>query len=173
MTAEDLLKHQGRCELLRGELIEMTPASANHGKIAMRIALALGNHVQSGKLGEVLAAETGFVLERNPDTVRAPDAAFVSSERAGGIGERGFFEGPPDLAVEVLSPDDTASEVNSKVQDWLSAGCRQVWVADPKTRTVTVHHPDGQAEVIPAEGRLTGGEILPGFELPVADIFAK
>ncbi len=123
-TIDDLLRHPGRCELVRGELVEMTPARANHGRFAMRIALKLGNYVLSQDLGEVLAAETGFVLARNPHTVRAPDAAFVRKGRDAQIGERGFFDGPPDLAVRVLSPEDTAGEVNSKVRDWLSAGCR-------------------------------------------------
>jgi Uma2 family endonuclease len=139
----------------------------------MRLAGPIFSHVKANKLGKVYAAETGFHIEHDPDTVRAPDVAFVRRDRLPPAGQRGFFQGPPDLAVEVLSPDDSASEVLAKVQDWLAAGCELVWVVDPRTRTVSVYHSPRQAEMLGEGDRLTGGDVLPGFDLSVAEIFAE
>ena len=119
-----------------------------------------------------LGRETGFRISQDPDTVRAPDAAFICAERAGSELPEGFFPGPPDLAVEVLSPNDRASEVIAKVRDWLDAGCRAVWVVDPKTRTVAVYHGNREAVLLQITDTLGGGDLLPGFVVPVADLFA-
>jgi Uma2 family endonuclease len=174
-TAEQLLHASGlgRCELLRGELVMMSPAGSRHGAIAARMAHLLLNFVEPQALGEVLGAETGFLIASDPDTVRAPDAAFIRADRVTDGLPQGFFPGAPDLAVEVLSPDDRASEVLAKVEDWLSAGCHAVWVVDPKTRTVTVYRSSGDAVVLKTTDTLTGGDLLPGLELPVANIFAR
>jgi Uma2 family endonuclease len=118
------------------------------------------------------AAETGFQIARDPDTVRAPDVGFVLSEREPGEPVKGYFPGPPDLAVEVLSPDDRASEVLAKVRDWLAAGCRRVWVVDPRTRTVSVYRSPSEIVVLSESDTLTDEELLPGFHLPVGEIFA-
>lgn len=150
----------------------MTPAGFEHGEIAQGVGTALRVFVAENRLGVVVAAETGFKIESNPDTVRAADAAFVRAERVPAEKPRGFYPGAPDLAVEVLSPDDRASEVNDKIQQWLAAGCQVVWVIDPKTRSVTVYHGRRQAEVLRASDTLTGGEVLPGFALPVEQVFA-
>jgi Uma2 family endonuclease len=174
-TAEQLFCHAselGRCELLRGELIMMSPAGSRHGAIAAEVAAILRDFVKPRGLGIVLGAETGFRIAQNPDTVRAPDAAFLCAHRIGAELPFGFFPGAPDLAVEVLSPDDRASEVIAKVEDWLAAGCRSVWVVDPKTRTVAVHHPDRQAAVLKSADTLTDADVLPGFTTAVAEIFA-
>jgi len=128
--------------------------------------------VEPRALGEVLGAGTGFLIASDPDTVRAPDAAFIHADRVSSGLPEGFFPGAPDLAVEVLSPDDRASEVLAKVEDWLSAGCRAVWVADPKTRTLTIYRSSGSAAILKTTDSLTGGDLLPGLELPVANIFA-
>lgn len=171
-TAEDLLKAGdiGRCELVRGCLVMMVPAGADHGRIAIEVGYRLAAFVKAGKLGTVFAAETGFLLSRDPDTVRAPDAAFVRKGRAAPP-RRGYYPGAPDLAVEVVSPDDRPGEVGEKVEDWLGAGTRAVWVVDPETRTVTVHEPDKPARVIRETGILRGEKVLRGFELPVREIF--
>jgi Uma2 family endonuclease len=173
-TAEQLLHAPGLgpCELVRGELIMMTPAGAEHGSIVIAITVPLASFVRQKKLGTLFGAETGFQIGRNPDTVRAPDVAFVRAERVPAKLPRGFFPGPPDLAVEVLSPDDRAGEVLAEVQDWLEAGCRAVWVVDPKTRTVSVYHSPNEAAILAASETLSGGEVLPGFSVPVAEIFA-
>ena len=173
-TAEELLDAGdiGRCELVRGELILMSPASGRHGLLAQHIAFPLDRFVRERGVGAILAAETGFILRRNPDTVRAPDAAFIRSEKLGDIPERGFIPFAPELAVEVLSPDDTASEVLDKVGEWLDAGTKMVWVADPRTKTVSVYQADRPALVLRIGDTLRGEAVLPGLAIPVAEIFA-
>ena len=129
-----------RLELVKGKLFELPPAGARHGSVAMRIGILLGAHVQANQLGEVFAAETGFILSRDPDTVRAPDASFVAINR---LPMRelpaGFLEVAPDLAVEVLSPSDRHLEVLDKVEEWLRAGTRLIWIIDPGTHSATVY----------------------------------
>jgi len=173
-TAQQLLDAGdiGRCELVRGELIMMSPAGANHGQVAMELARRLANHVAEHKLGTVFAAETGFMIQRNPDTVRAPDVAFVKAQRSRAIPQRGFFIGAPDLAVEVLSPDDVATEVLAKVQDWINAGCSQVWIVDPKHRTVSVYDRNRPLQSLSDDQEVTGGELLPGFRVRVSELFS-
>jgi len=148
----------------------MVPPGAEHGWIAAKILVAIANHVESRDLGKVYS-ETGFVLARDPDTVRAPDVAFVRSERAVAT-SRAYFEGAPDLAVEVLSPDDRPGYVREKVAEWLKADARAVWVIDPRDRTVTVHERRRKAKRLGEADTLRGGSVLPGFETPVAAIFA-
>jgi Uma2 family endonuclease len=161
----------GPCELLRGELIMMSPAGSEHGMIAAELAAILRDFVKPRGLGIVLGAETGFRIAENPDTVRAPDVAFIRRERIGGELPDGFFPGAPDLAVEVLSPNDRAGAVLKKVQDWLEAGSAAVWVVDPKTQTVTIYGADRRAVMLSASETIPGGELLPGFSAPVAGIF--
>ena len=162
-----------RAELVQGELIVMAPAGGRHGRIAHRAGLFVGNHVLERGLGEVFAAETGFVLRRDPDTVRAPDVAFVSGERLRtGEAPAGFLEMAPDLSVEVVSPNDSASDVQSKVEDWLAAGTRLVWVVYPDTRSVTAYRSLHEAEVLSEPDTLEASPVLPDFALPVRDLFA-
>jgi Uma2 family endonuclease len=174
MTAEQLLQRSeelGRCELLRGELIEMTPAGNAHGIIALRIGRRIGAYVDEHRLGVAYAAETGFVLERNPDTVRAPDVAFLSNSRGVDASADGFVEGAPDFAVEVVSPSDTASYVAAKVEAWLHHGTQLVWVADPHTQTITAYTPDHHATIYHVGDTLPGDPVLPGLALPLSEIF--
>lgn len=174
ITTADQLFHAsnlGRCELLRGELNMMSPAGSEHGMIAAELAAVLRDFVKPRGLGVVLGAETGFRIAENPDTVRAPDVAFIRANRIDGRLPKGFFPGAPDLAIEVLSPDDRAGEVFRKVQDWLEAGSAVVWVVDPKTQTVTVYGADRRALMLTSAETITGGDLLPGFSTPVAEIF--
>ncbi len=170
-TAEELLRAGdiGRCELVRGEFKTMIPAGGEHGRITGKLTCHLGSHVMSAQLGIFYAAETGFILSRNPDTVRAPDFAFTRSGEAPEV--RGFVPVAPDLAVEVLSPDDRPGYVREKVAEWLEAGTLAVWVVDPGERTVTVHEPGPHPSVFGEADRLAGGDLLPGFELAVRDVF--
>jgi Uma2 family endonuclease len=172
-TAEQLLAAGdiGRCELVRGELIMMSPAGWEHGNITYELSRLLGNHIKARGLGKVCTAETGFILARHPDTVRAPDIAFVRTERLPRERRRGFYDGPPDLAVEVVSPDDRASEIQAKVQEWFVGGCHLVWVVDPQTRTITVYQPDRSVQVLRETDELTGGDVVPGFTLAVRQVF--
>ncbi len=161
-----------RLELVKGELFEMAPAGGRHGSVAMTIGVLLGAHVRTNRLGETFAAETGFILRLNPDTVRAPDAAFVAAHRLPeGEVPTGFLELAPDLAVEVLSPSDRPGEVAEKVEDWLRAGTRLVWVIDPATRTVTVYRSLDDVQELSGEDRLDGEQVVPGFSCALAEVF--
>lgn len=173
-TAEQILQTPdlGRCELLRGELTMMTPAGYEHARVVSRINSRLAGFVELHQLGQVTTGEGGFLLARDPDTVRAPDVAFVSADRVPHEPLRGFFQGPPDLAVEVISPNDRASQVAAKIQDWLDAGCRAVWVVDPELRTVTVYRSRSSIVVLRASEQLSGDDVVPGFAIAVAEIFA-
>jgi Uma2 family endonuclease len=172
-TAEELLRAGdiGRCELIRGELHMMIPPGARHGWVAINLTGPILNHVEANRLGHLYAAETGFQLSRDPDTVRAADVAFVRADRPGPP-ERGYYPGAPDLAVEVLSPDDRPGYVRDKVAEWLEAGAGAVWVVDPRTRTVAVHEPGRDPLVLGENDTVPGGEVLPGFALAVREVFA-
>jgi Uma2 family endonuclease len=176
MTATDLLRLPDdgkRYELVEGELRMMTPASPRHGRIANIMAFLLTQHAREHDLGIVYAAETGFQLRENPDTVRAADAAFVAKSRIPAEGEpEGFWAIAPDLVVEVVSAFDSALGVQSKVADWLGAGCRLVWVIYPDTQSVTEYRSLAEVQVLTADQTLEGGDVLPGFECGVSEIFA-
>lgn len=175
VTAEELLAMPDdgfRYELVRGELRKMAPAGRVHGKRGNRVNYSLSAHVYENDLGEVYLAETGFHLETDPDHVLAPDVAFVSREREEATPEAGgFFPGPPDLVVEVISPNDRYTEVAWKVAEWLAAGVRMVVVVNPRNRTVQAHTPVGVTELTESD-TLDGGDVVPGWRLAVADIFA-
>jgi Uma2 family endonuclease len=175
MTADELLRlprGRFRYELIRGRLITMSPSGSEHGVVAMRLSLILGPFVAARNLGVLFGAETGFRLERSPDTVRAPDVAFISHARIspGGI-PQGYWTGPPELAVEVVSPNDTPREVSEKAADWIRFGARAVWVVDPDSKTVTVYAADGSVKTLVQGETLDGGDVLPGFRCDVSDIF--
>lgn len=172
-TADQLLDAGdiGRCELIRGELHMMSPAGGTHGWVAQNFSYLITRYVKARKLGKVFTAETGFVLERNPDTVRAPDVSFIGTKRAGIADTPKYIPGPPDLAVEVNSPGDRAGEILEKVQSWLNAGTRLVWVVDPPTQTLTVYHPDGRSRLLKPTETVEGEEVLPGFGVRVEEIF--
>lgn len=177
MTAEELLalpRGEFRYELINGELKQMSPAGRRHGKHAANAARVLGNYVADNDLGDVFAAETGFMLRRSPDLVRAPDAAFVRKERVEEVGDsEGYFPGAPDLAIEVVSPGDTAYEVEEKIATWFEYGARGVWVMYPKTHTIVVHRSSGEVARLTEGDTLDGGDVVPGFRLKVADLFAR
>ena len=173
LTAEELL-HQSipdkRAELVRGVLVVREPAGGRHGRVAMNVALELGSYVRTHQLGVVYAAETGFTLARQPDTVRAPDVAFVRRERLPTPEPVGFPELAPDLVVEVLSPDDRPGQRLAKIADWLSAGTRLVWVIDPDRRAARVYRHDGTEHIVAADETLDGEDIVPGFSCPLSAI---
>ena len=175
VTAEELLEKPEdgfRYELVRGELRRMAPAGNVHGYIAANLLGPLQGYVRANKLGRVYAAETGFRLSSDPDTVRAPDVAFVSSGRLGEVGEvSGYWPGAPDLAVEVVSPSDTHTEVTEKSLAWLDAGCRVVLAVDPSQRTVTVYRSREDIRILTDQDTIDGGDVVPGFGLPVAELF--
>lgn len=163
----------GRCELVRGELIMLSLSGFEHGRVVGWLTGLLAAFVEREGVGVVVGPETGFWISRNPDSVRAPDLGYVRRERVPEGGERGFFEGAPDLAVEVLSPSDGASEVMGKVRQWLEAGCAVVWVVDPENHTISIYSADGHADVLDMSDQLTGGDVLPGFEVAVSEVFGE
>lgn len=175
ITAEDLLRlpdDSFRYELVKGELIKMAPAGDEHGDLAMEVGGHIWQHVKTHKLGKVYAAETGFQISSNPDTVRAPDVAFVSQQRIDEVGPvRGYRPGAPDLAIEVISPNDTYTEVQDKVLTWLEAGARMVVVLNPRRRTVTVYRSRTDIIVLTEEDMLDGQDVVPGWTLPIKDLF--
>jgi Uma2 family endonuclease len=176
-TADELLRMPDdgyRYELVRGELIKMSPAGFLHGAIIARLTARVEQYVEQHNLGFVTGAETGYLIEQHPDTVRAPDIGFVSRERIEETGlPRAFYPGAPDLAVEVVSPNDTAAEVDDKAQAWLAGGTQLVWNVQPITRIVEIYRPARDIEVVTAEGVLTGEAVLPGFTCPVSEIFPQ
>ncbi len=168
-TADELLRlpeNGVRYELVRGELRKMSPSGASHGSIAAEIIASLAVHVKKHGLGKVYASETGFRIERSPDTVRAPDAAFVRAERV--IRTPRFFEGAPDAAFEVVSPNDSYSEIEEKTLDWLRAGVRAVVIVDPRTKSARIHR---RGSATPVVDVLEIEDVVPGWKLPLADIF--
>jgi len=175
LTAEDLLNlppDNMRHELVRGALTTMPPTGGEHGVRAFNIALLLGKFLEGKQLGVGSGAQTGFLIARNPDTVRAPDCAFVRDDRIPPEKDRRkLWPLAPDLAVEIPSASDTASDVLSKIDEWLTAGTRLVWVIDPARKHVSVHAANRQIRVLRPENSLSGEDVLPGLHLSVAEIF--
>ncbi|HYT71047.1 MAG TPA: Uma2 family endonuclease [Gemmatimonadales bacterium] len=172
-TAQDLRRFSepGKtAELVRGVLVVREPPFTSHGSRAARLTVRMGAFVEREGLGEVFAQDTGFQIERDPDTVRAPDLAFVASARLGQIPQEGYAEVAPDLVVEVLSPSDRPGAVLEKVGQWLSAGTRLVWVVDPAHRHTRVYRADGSVSIVGPEGELDGEDVLPGFRCPLGEI---
>ncbi len=177
MTAQELFEYSHepyRTELIAGRLVEMEPAGGVHGVVAMQIGELLSAHVRSRGLGKALGAETGYVLATDPDTVRAPDASFLSNERIAALGgiPHNFIPGPPDVAFEVTSPGDHRGEVQSKTRSWLDAGTRAVVVLDPRRATATVYRADGSTSTYREPERVPLGDVLSGFAPALDAIFA-
>lgn len=161
-----------RYELVAGHLVSEPPPGFRHGGVAAQLVARLVLFNASARLGRITSNDTGFVLHRDPDTVRAPDIAFVANERLASAGyTTRCFPGPPDLAVEVLSPRDDPRAMVAKVAEYLSAGTRLVWLVDPEARSVMVYDNLFSPRELSERDLLGGGELLPGFEVLVADLF--
>lgn len=175
VTADELMRMPDdgvKHELVEGRLITMTHAGSLHGRLAMRLGAAVDRFVEEHALGAVFAAETGFRLARDPDTVRAPDVSFVRKERLLEEGlPDGYWPGPPDLAVEVQSPNNSVRELELKAQDYLRRGVQLVWVVFPKKRAVVVYRPDAVPASLGEHDALDGYDLLPGFRYPLARLF--
>jgi len=173
MTADELLQVRipdKHVELVRGVLVVREPAGSTHGLVAMSLGAELTVYVKHRGAGGVFAAETGFKLATDPDTVRAPDIAFVRRERMPPPNATGYPALAPDLVVEVLSPGDRPGDVLAKVADWLSAGTRLVWVVEPLRRLARVYRHDGTETIIGEDDALDGADVLPGFACRLASI---
>jgi Uma2 family endonuclease len=175
MSAEDLwrLPDDGmRHELIYGELQTMPPSSGEHGWVTSNVHDSLSPYVRAHELGRVFAAETGFLLARAPDLVRAPDVAFVRAERVEAVGRaRAYWPGAPDLVVEVISPNDRAGEIEEKVRTWLAHGTLMVLAVYPDTRRVRVHRPSRPPQELAESDILDGADVVPGWTVPVRDFF--
>ncbi len=177
-TASDLweMSHRAddreRLELVRGEIHTMTPSGGRHGEVAIEVGALIRAHVKGNRLGRVTGAETGYILSTNPDTVRAPDVGFVSSARAPEPLPDEFVPYAPDLAVEVVSPYDTATKIHQEVAEYLRAETRLVWVLYPESKTIVIHTPSG-ARTLTEQDILDGSDVLPGFSVPVREMFPE
>lgn len=175
MTAEELMQLPDdgfRYELINGELEKMPPPGPPHGRIAFRLSVLLGNFILDHELGEGFAAETGFKLTSNPDTVLAPDFAFVTNERfAKVVKTEGYGAGPPDLAVEVLSPSDRSGKVKQKISRWFEHGVRQLWIVDPKHNSITVYRSESDTTTFSGSDYLEAPDLFPGFRISLDKVF--
>ncbi len=173
ITAEQLLEmpRHPRVELVKGEIIKMSPVGKTHSFITSRLWRLLDTFVVEHNLG-FLGPEAGFLLSKDPDTVRAPDLAFVSAQRMGDLRERGYFHVPPDLAIEILSPGDRPGEIYIKIGEYFAAGARLAWVIDPDAEEVVAYHPDGRSRVYSGDEAVPGEDVLPGFSFTPSQIFS-
>ena len=181
ITADELLvmshrdEHGNDCllELIRGEVRKMSPTGGTHGILCSELGAELRNFVRDNGLGAVFGAETGFLVERNPDSVLGIDAAYVSEERLKDVEDFDkFIPFAPDLAVEVLSPHNTVAEIDDKIGLYFAAGSRQVWIVKPQRRTVAVYSSPTVVRILSEQGRLEGGDILPGFGYELSELFS-
>lgn len=161
-----------RHELVAGRLVAEPRPAFDHGELQVRMAHLLVSFVAPRRLGRVVT-ESGFVLARDPDTVRGPDVAFVAAERfRKALPAPGrFFDGAPDLAIEIVSPSNRPEEIHGKVADYLAAGARVVWVLDPATRSARIYRTLLAPRTLGVGDSLDGEDVLPGFSLPLADLF--
>ncbi len=184
MTAEEMLTYDvpnKRIELVRGRVVVRDLPGLRHGEHAVRITVALSNFLSGDRetsgatqtRGRVFTCDSGFVLARNPDTVRGPDVAYVSRERMPGPVPKGYGEFGPDLVVEIRSPSDRAGAVLAKVGDYLDAGSRLVWVVDPARQIVTLYRDDGSQAILGINDVLDGGDVLRGFTFGLGELFAE
>ena len=175
LTADDLFRLDSqdvRGELIRGTLCKTMPTGVRHGQVVVNLTILLGGLIKPRRLGWVLASDVGFLLERDPDTVREPDVAFISARKLPLDAEvAGYFEGAPDLAVEVVSPSDSPQDVYHKARMWISFGVPLVWVVNPETRTIEIHRPGQRLLTLVEDDTLDGDTVLPGFTCAVRDLF--
>ncbi|MDZ7705863.1 MAG: Uma2 family endonuclease [Trueperaceae bacterium] len=176
ISAEQLFELSGEgkhYELVRGELDVVAPAGHKHGYITMEIGSSLARHVRENRFGRVYAAETGFKLASNPDTVLAPDVAFVSTERLQNVDTTtAYLLVAPDLVVEVLSPSDLNSKIAEKVAMWLEHHTSLVIVIDPHLHTATLYRSRTDANILTRTDTLDGGEVVPGWQLSLDTLFS-
>ena len=162
-------QNEGRYELVDGEVVERSLPDDVHGEITSNVGTTFTNYCRRRVVGQARVS-TGYTLRQGPDTVRGPDVSFVLQPRVEGRGS-GFPSGAPDIAVEVVSPSDTGAGVARKVAEYLAAGSQRVWVVYPSLRQVLIHSADGSVLSYGGDDVITGEELLPGFSLPLSEIF--
>jgi Uma2 family endonuclease len=174
ISGEELfaMRGLGRAELVKGEIIHMSPTGHPHAFVEFRVGKVLSNFVDKHKLGQVLGGEMGVYTSRDPDTVRGVDVAFISNERLAQVQSSGYLDVAPELIVEIVSPGDTWTEITQKLEEYFAIGVKLIWVADPSRQRVHVYRSLTEVEILTSVDELTGSEVLPGFQIPVADLFA-
>jgi Uma2 family endonuclease len=175
VTGEELFKlgDIGRAELVKGAIVHMSPTGYSHGRVESNVGAILSVFVGQHKLGEVLVGEVGIYTARRPDTVRGADVAYISNERMAQVQSSSYLDVAPELVVEVLSPDDRWGDLVDKLSEYFAVGVQVVWVADPKTQSVYVYRAPSKVQHFSPDDVLSGGEVLPGFSVPVAELFAR
>jgi Uma2 family endonuclease len=166
---EQLPEDEEGTELSRGWLVREPPPGGEHGVVCGEVYYLLRTFVSERNLGRVLI-ETGFRLSENPPTVRGPDIAFIAEAHMPAEVPIGYWTVSPDLAVDVVSPGNTPKDIGLKVLDYLDAGTSEIWVVQPRSRTVVVHRANGDARIVRTNESLSS-ELLPGLELPLSEIF--
>jgi Uma2 family endonuclease len=173
VTAEELERRPDlrRFELVEGRLVEMSPVGPDHGSVVLQLGYLLKHHLRGRRLG-MIGTEVGFTLASNPDTVRAPDVAFIRQDRLASLRRHGFVDGPPDLAIEVLSPDDRPGEIRTKIEEYLTRGVPLVVIVDPDERTVTLHPRGAPATTFRApDDVLDLSLVIDGFRCRLEEVF--
>ncbi len=171
LTADEFMRlPQKHVELIYGKVVELMPPMFSHGRYALRIGAALETFLSLHPLG-LASVEASFRLKSQPDVVRAPDVCFMTHQALENVSQDSYIDGAPTLAVEVISKNDTYEEVEDQVMLYLEAGAEAVWVVNPRRKTVSVYTPDGPTQIYKSGQSVPGGEILPGFSLPVMEIF--
>jgi Uma2 family endonuclease len=175
ITAEEFMKMPepadgSRQGLVEGVIVTLPPPKGKHGVCCSRVGRRVGNFVEANRLGHVTSNDAGFVSARDPDTVRGPDVGYWSKERVAEVPD-GYFQVAPDLAVEVVSPDDSHTRLQNKVRHYLKVGVRMVWLVDPELRIVTIYRTPNEARTLEEKDTLSGDDVLPGFSCPVAELF--
>jgi Uma2 family endonuclease len=173
ITGEELarLPRVGPCELIDGRIVPMSPTNVEHGRIEFRFGRFIEEAAATRKLGLVLVGEVGIYTRRSPDRVRAADVLFVSHERYAQRQSKSYLDVAPELVVEILSPDDTMQDVSQKLREYFAIGVRLVWVADPEARAVLAYRSLTEVREFKDTDVLSGGEVLPEFAVPVAQLF--
>ncbi|MFL6201067.1 MAG: Uma2 family endonuclease [Thermoanaerobaculia bacterium] len=173
MTGEELARHSdlNPCELVNGRVVPMAPAGHIHGAAESRLDVKLALYAEKMGSGRVMVGEVGIYTRRNPDTVRGADIVFMSNERYARCGPSAFLDVAPELVVEILSPEDRPGQVKEKIQEYLAVGVDRVWFVDPRRRSVLVYRFSNQVETLGIGDILCDEEILPGFSLPLSELF--
>lgn len=175
MTAEEFLVSSsdfGRAELIDGRIEPMSPEGYGHGRVVARLSRILDAYVEQHGLGAVCGGDVGFVISRSPDTVRAPDVSFISTSRLPPADSMKYVDGPPDLAIEVVSPSDRKAVVRAKAETWIGAGIRMAWIVDPTAKNVAIHQAGEPVKALGETELLEADHVLPGFSCVVSRLFA-
>ena len=173
ITGEELLRYPdlGPCELVDGRIVPLTPTRPEHGEVELDLGSELRAWARLSGRGRAFSGEVGIYIRRNPDTVRAADLVYISNERFAQRGKSSYLNVAPELVVEVLSPTDRKGDIVTKIKDYLSVGVDRVWIVDSKRQCIFAYRPDTEVQQFKVGDVLRDEELLPGFRLPVEDLF--